>query len=104
MSSSLIWAFLDRGQPDAGIVIFTFAASVVICLVLGLSGVLFGRKDNSSEGIYRKEAIAVVGLGWLLCGLLGALPYILSGVLDGIYDNGIDIVVASVFESISGFK
>jgi len=66
-------------------------------------GVLIGRRANAAENIYRREAIAVVALGWLLCGLLGALPYIFSGVLANLYHNWFDICASAAFESISGF-
>ena len=103
MSSSLVWAFIDRHEARADKVIFAIVASMVVCLILGVTAVLLGRGSRTSQEMYRKEAIAVVGVGWLLCGLLGALPYILSGVLTGLYDGWFDICASAAFESISGF-
>lgn len=103
MSSTLIWAVLDRHQPNGSGIIQAIIISVTVCLVLGVLAVIFGRKPDPSEDIYRKEAIAVVALGWLICGLLGALPYIFSGVLNGLYQGWFDISASAIFESISGF-
>ena len=53
----------------------------------------FGR--GSSREILRREAIVIVGLGWSLSTLFGALPYVLSTPsLDP---------AAAIFESASGF-
>jgi trk system potassium uptake protein TrkH len=105
MSTSLIWAWLDCDQPGSPRVILSFLVSISICLALGVVFVYFARGDKRQ--LYRKEAIAVVGFGWILCGLLGALPFIFSGVLSGAapgqYDNIWDITTASIFESVSGF-
>ena len=100
MSTSLIWAFLDWHEPGSRTVVSAFVLSIAICTAIG---VVFTRGRRADERMYRKEAIAVVSLGWLLCGILGALPYILSGVLAPIYDGWFDICGAAVFESISGF-
>ncbi|MCS7008674.1 MAG: TrkH family potassium uptake protein, partial [Chthoniobacterales bacterium] len=65
-------------------------------LISGLAAaILFfvGRKE--SQEILRKEAIATVGLGWLLATLLGALPYCFSSP---------SLTFAqALFESASGF-
>lgn len=42
-----------------------------------------------------RESYAVVSLTWIAVGLVGALPYLLTGVLEN--------PVAAVFESVSGF-
>ncbi|MCX7868437.1 MAG: TrkH family potassium uptake protein, partial [Terrimicrobiaceae bacterium] len=65
-------------------------------LITGFAGaglVWLGR--GLGQEILRKEAIAVVGLGWLLCTLTGALPYMLCRPsLDP---------ASAFFESASGF-
>ncbi len=69
-----------------------FAASVAIgALVVGLLW-LAGR--TSGHQVYRKEAIAVAGLSWLLASLLGAIPMQWSGALPDPID--------AVFETASG--
>ncbi|MCF7958935.1 MAG: TrkH family potassium uptake protein [Phycisphaerae bacterium] len=105
MSTSLIWAILDRHNPNAIRHIIAIAISVFICLALGGIGLWIGRKADKLEGMYRKEAIAVVGLGWLICGLIGALPFLLSGVMTGACPDWTwyDRVASAIFESASGF-
>lgn len=106
MLFSLPWAFPICGQTAEfesdgfrGL-----SQAILISLVLGGSLHLYGRKDQSA--ILRKEALAVVGLGWLMAGLLGALPFLLSGTQR--HEAGGEAVVEMsiadcVFESISGF-
>ncbi|MBX3440660.1 MAG: TrkH family potassium uptake protein, partial [Planctomycetaceae bacterium] len=74
-------------------------ASFFCSLLLG--GVLYtiGRKDQAT--ILRKEALAVVGLGWWLAGALGALPYLFAAVESA---PGVRMGIAdALFESLSGF-
>lgn len=55
--------------------------SSVICFMVG--GVLWFSGKGAERKIYRKEAMAVVGLSWVLATILGALPYMLSGTARG---------------------
>ena len=84
MLFSLPWAFPGIGRHTehferAGFVALT--VSIAFCLVLGLALYRFGR--SSTGKLFRKEAMAVVGLSWVLATLLGALPFLLSGTLRG---------------------
>ena len=94
MVFSLPWA-LDgwgiAGDERAGF--FALLASLAIGLSVG--GVLYAMTRKSVGQMFRKEALAIVGLGWLLCGILGALPFVFSGVISS--------PVAAIFESVSGF-
>ena len=90
MLLSLVWAFPNLGRhTDARITNSQFEwdgfqallASCVICWVLG--GLLWYYGRNAERKIYRKEAMAVVGLSWVIATLLGAFPYILSGTSRG---------------------
>lgn len=48
-------------------------------LVTGTCGILLlasGYMTRMSGGLMRREAVAVVGLGWILSGLFGAIPYV----------------------------
>lgn len=65
-----------------------FAAGVV-------GGLLVAIGRSSGREILRKEAIAIVGLGWLLCTVLGALPFVLG--TPSLHP------AAAFFESASGF-
>jgi trk system potassium uptake protein len=104
MVFSLPWAFPVCGETtefeSAGF--YGLCLAVVISVGLGSALYLFGRRDQSA--ILRKEALAVVGLGWLLAGLLGALPFLLSGTQRHDGDEVIEMTIPdAVFESISGF-
>jgi len=62
------------------------------------------RQERHHLGI--REGIAIVGGGWLLASILGALPYLLSGVLPNYIDalfetvSGLTTTGASVFSDI----
>lgn len=69
-----------------------FAVSL---LVSGLvSGLLHAAGRRASGLTFRKEALAVAGLCWALTSLLGAVPFLASGLLPGFAD--------AVFEATSG--
>ena len=55
--------------------------STVVCFSVGALLLWLGRKSKGK--LFRKEAMAVVGLSWVLATLLGALPYFLSGTIRG---------------------
>lgn len=98
MVFSLLWA-LHFGETSAEIPgapmspVAALLTSMAIACAIGAGLFLVGRK--STEDVFRKEGLFVVGVGWLLTAAVGAIPYILSGVLP----NGID----AYFESMSGF-
>ncbi|MBR0237185.1 MAG: TrkH family potassium uptake protein [Thermoguttaceae bacterium] len=61
--------------------------------------------EPTSGHMFRRESIAVVGLSWILAGLLSALPFIFSGVIRDKDKSGEPIpmsVVDCLFESFSG--
>lgn len=101
MTFSLPWAFPFAGQTaefeSHGF--WGMVASITISVVLGCNLYFIGRREQAS--ILRKEALAIVGLGWILAGLLGSLPFLLSGTMR---EPGVPMTFAdSVFESVSGF-
>jgi trk system potassium uptake protein TrkH len=91
MLCSLPWAFSstgpaaeDGGSTAASMEWRGFTAilcSISVCLLVGLLLIRWGRQATGQ--LYRKEAMAVVGLSWFLATLLGALPFWLSGVYRG---------------------
>ncbi len=72
---------------------FALAKAFAIALAVGGYLVWFGR--GTGREILRKEAIAIVGLGWLLCAAIGSLPYIFCTPAMN--------PAAAFFESASGF-
>lgn len=74
------------------------------CLSTGLLLLGLGRKTDLNQ-VFRREAFAVVGLSWILCGIFGALPFPLSGVgtmWDGLFEaySGFTTTGATVFRDI----
>jgi trk system potassium uptake protein TrkH len=108
MLFSLIWAdpsigkhtdplqVLSTNRPETNGV-WGLIYSAIICWTLG--GLMFWYGRGGESKIYRKEAMAVVGLSWVLATLLGALPYIFSGTSRGpsirTFENSPTVLVAS---------
>ncbi|MFT6364546.1 MAG: Trk-type K+ transport system membrane component, partial [Planctomycetota bacterium] len=53
------------------------------------------RAELNQKEFYRREGLAVVGLSWLVAGIIGAFPFLFSGAIPGVVD--------AFFESVSGF-
>lgn len=96
MLTSVFWAVRENNTD----VMWAFIWSIIIGLLIGGGCILQTRTKQGQ--LLRKEALAVVGLSWFACGLLGALPYIFSGVLNTPGQSGLDIFASAVFESVSG--
>ena len=79
MVFSLPWAFPECGQTaefeSRGF--WGLVSAISLSLAVGATLSYIGRKEHSS--ILRKEALAIVGLGWMLAGVLGALPFLFAG-------------------------
>ena len=80
--------------------------SIVFCALVGGVLVMFGR--HAKGRLFRREALAVVGLSWVVATILGATPYYFAGCCRGI-DRDTDqkipmTVVDCLFESQSGFS
>ncbi len=102
MLLSLPWSWPQCGQTA----VFERQALRGMLLSIGVSvltGLLLAAVGRRPRGtVLRKESLAVVGLGWILCGVLGSLPYLLTPTyrLPGVPMS----VADAVFESISGFS
>ena len=78
------------GQFEVG-AFYALLDSVAISLSLGLFCLWFGR--HARGRLYRKEAMAIVGLSWMMATVLGALPYTFAKCARGPclrYDEGGD--------------
>jgi len=89
----LAYAYWDHEAQPGLDAVESLLLSVALTAGAGLLLRLLGR--GSGQEILRKEAIAVVGLGWLVCAAFGALPYVLC-------EPNLSPVQA-FFESMSGF-
>lgn len=101
MVFSLPWAFPLCGQASTFEVYgFWGLISAITCsLTLGSGLYYLGR--NETGPILRKEALAIVGLGWVFAGILGSLPYLFAGTMRA--ENVPMTVPDALFESVSGF-
>ncbi|TWT37839.1 Trk system potassium uptake protein TrkG [Posidoniimonas corsicana] len=109
MLGSVPWAFPWFGQAEhvewQGLI--ALAGSMAACGAIGAVLRYLGRGAQIS--IYRREAMAVVGLSWVLATVLGALPYLFSqsAVAWEEYDTGLRktmTIADCLFESQSGFS
>ncbi len=91
---------LSMGAPLAVSFLFgdnctqSFLLAMAITCFLGI--ILFAFTKNQKEKqLSHRDGIAIVTVGWIMAGLIGALPYLLAGVIPDFTD--------ACFESISGF-
>ena len=77
------------GEPERDAFLFSF----LICAGIGLAGSVLFRSQRKELG--HREGFAIVGLGWMMVCLLGALPYLFAGTFSSFTD--------ACFESTSGF-
>ena len=107
MVMSLPWAFPPFG-PATEVEVRGIAGLLGAMAVCGAVGAVLMRLGRGGQGaaLFRREAIAVVGLSWLLATVLGALPFWFSATASGRDADGRPIrmnVVDGLFESASGF-
>lgn len=70
------------------------AASMGITCGAGLILFLVA-KDEEVSNLSQRDGVAIVTLGWFVAGVVGALPFLVSGSIDNFTD--------AYFESVSGF-
>lgn len=102
MVFSLPWAFAFSGSAweyerdgFVGLIV-----SMGMCFLVGGVLVVLGR--GSTGRLFRKEAMAVVGMSWILATLLGALPFVLSRTHVG--PGRPMSFIDAMFEAQSGFS
>lgn len=76
-------------EPDFRV----FCISTAITFVVGLAGILIGRKAEKHVG--EREGYLIVAIVWLMFSFFGMMPYYLSGAIPSFTD--------AYFETISGF-
>ena len=101
MAFSLPWSFPALGQTEQfeSRAFVGMLASIVCSIGIGTALYRIGRNETGT--VLRREALAIVGLGWILAGVLGALPYLFTGTLRA-PETPVGIADA-LFESASGF-
>ena len=69
-----------------------FLITIILLLVIGTAMMHFAPKNKR---IYGREGFVIVALSWIVMSIFGAMPFYLSGAIDGI--------VNCLFETVSGF-
>ena len=69
-----------------------FLLTIAICLTVGL---LLSFRKPAKKVLYVRDGLVATALSWLGMSVLGALPFILSGVISD--------PIAALFETVSGF-
>ena len=69
---------------------------LVPSLLAALTGLLLTRLRPRSTTLFARDGFVIVGVGWILMSLLGALPFFLSGALPSYVD--------AMFEAASGLS
>ncbi len=82
-------AFLYKEEKAAT----AFIATIVICMIVAA---VAESREPKNKRIYGREGFIVVALSWIAMSFLGAIPYYLSGVIDGF--------INCFFETVSGFS
>lgn len=70
--------------------------SMWVTMACGAALFFIFRDKKAPRGLNHREGMAIVGLGWFVAGVFGALPFFFGGTFASITD--------CVFESLSGFS
>jgi trk system potassium uptake protein TrkH len=110
MLFSLPWAFpqlgfrIDVPLENPEFEWSGFEALLFSSMISAISGTVLMWLGRGGKGqpLFRKEAMATVGLSWILATVLGALPYLLSGTMVDATTRM--SLVDALFEAQSGFS
>lgn len=103
--ASLVFGLLYHGDRLTAAEFNGWILSIVFAL--GLSGVFLVLSRGADQKLFRKEAFAVIGVGWITASLLGSLPYLLilpeCSVADAVFEStsGLTTTGASVFTDVT---
>ncbi len=95
-----------RDSDESGALI-GFGYSFIVALLLGTLLLVLGRKKEKT--FFKKEALAVIGLGWISASLVGALPYLFivpgCSYADALFEaaSGLSTTGASIFSQFEHF-
>lgn len=90
------------GEPKPGPWVTDWLRCVVPTLAVGIVLMNLGRRADRTR-IFRREAFAVVGLGWIVAGVFAALPYMIlpphAPVWDALFEaySGLTTTGATIF-------
>ena len=84
----VLFVSISYNERDAPAFLLSIAILTAVSIIMNLF------KPKKAD-IYLRDGFALVGLGWLLCALFGAMPYYFSGAASA---------VDAIFESVTGFS
>jgi len=87
----LVLSFGEEARPQVDATTGLTASIVIGCIAAAL---LFTAGRRAPVGFYRRETLVVAGVAWVVASVLGALPFLWSGLLP--------VSVDALFESVSG--
>ena len=96
-----------NGETLADKSIQAFTASIVICMIT--AGILLRLGKDDSKKLFRREALCVIGLSWILASVVGALPYLLivedCSAADALFEStsGLTTTGATAFSNFYEF-
>lgn len=98
-----LWGHRGAAAADHGFETRGFLALLASMAICGITGAVLAWFGRRAEGrLFRKEAMAVVGLSWVLATVLGAMPFWLSHTYRKPGEPM--TLVDCLFESQSGFS
>lgn len=104
--SAGVSVYYYSGSPLEGEALPTWISIIALSIMLTFAFFLPSR--TASGKLFKKEAMCIVGIGWTLASLLGALPYIMiidASFSDAFFESasGLTTTGASVFGDFSDF-
>lgn len=105
LSAGVGYLYIEN-EPDKN-ALLPFCLSVVIVFVIAVVFYALGHKKE--QQMFHKEALCVIGTGWILASLVGALPYFLvlpdCSLIDAIFEStsGFTTTGSSVFTNLETF-
>jgi len=96
--------YIPSSHPDEVLARRQMLVCAGIAVVLAAGFFLAGRRAPTR--IFRKEALAVIGLGWLVASVVGALPYVLiderMSFIEGFFEaaSGLTTTGASTYATV----
>lgn len=76
MGVSILLSAVVPAEHDTGLDIRGWGLSLGIALSIGTVMFLLGKLKGKAQTMRRREAMALVGVGWFVCSWVAALPYI----------------------------
>lgn len=104
---SLLVELFYPTDHDFRVTLSGFGVSIVVAVCLGALFTYWGRGNTSA--LHRKEALAAIGLGWLVACAVGSVPYLLilkdCSIANAIFEStsGLTTTGASVFTNLESW-